>query len=89
MDPEAIFWRQRYLELVQNHTQVVALMARRDQQAEQAQKLGAIGEALQKRVQDAKDANGQAPEVETEPEPPEPAAARRAVQKERPGPTLA
>jgi len=52
VDQEAAFWRARYLELLQNHAQIVALMAQRDAQLEQSQKLGAWGEQLKKRAAD-------------------------------------
>lgn len=65
---EAAFWRARYLELLQNHTQVVALMAKRDQQAEQAQKVSQLGEALRQRAQDqAPKADGPEPAPVDEP----------------------
>lgn len=49
VEGEAAFWRARYLELLQNHTAVIALMAKRDENAAQAQKIGKIGAALQQR----------------------------------------
>lgn len=52
VDQEAAFWRARYLELLQNHAQIVALMAKRDAQLEQSQKLGLLGAQLKKRVED-------------------------------------
>lgn len=64
---EAAFWRARYLELLQNHAQIVALMAKRDQQAEQAQKVNQLGEALKQRME------GQLQKPEGVPEPVEPA----------------
>lgn len=61
MDPEAAFWRQRYLELLQNHAQVVGIMVQHDQQAENAEKLTVLGEALKKRAQQEQEKKGTAP----------------------------
>lgn len=55
-DNEAAFWKARYLELLQNHMQIVALSVKQDVQLDQVTKLG---NALKQRAMQEQAAKGE------------------------------